>query len=51
MLDVAAGRLPFRDFWRSLRSFHIEAVFNREDPVPSIMEFALIPYLTVRRGF
>jgi D-aspartate ligase len=51
MLDVAAGRLRFSDFWRSLRTFHIEAVFNREDPVPGIMEFALIPYLTVKRGF
>jgi D-aspartate ligase len=51
LLDVAAGRLPFGDFWRSLRSYHIEAVFNREDPVPGIVECALIPYLTVKRGF
>ena len=51
VLDVAAGRLPFGDFWRSLRSYHIEAVFNREDPVPGIVECALIPYLTVKRGF
>jgi D-aspartate ligase len=51
LLDVAAGRLRFADFWRSLRSYHIEAVFNREDPVPGIVECALIPYLTVKRGF
>lgn len=51
LLDVAAGRLPLTDFWRSLRNYHIEAVFNREDPVPGLVEFALIPYLTVKRGF
>jgi D-aspartate ligase len=51
VLDVAAGRLRFSDFWRSLRSYHIEAVFNSQDPVPGLIEFALIPYLTVKRGF
>jgi D-aspartate ligase len=51
LIDVVAGRLHFSDFWRSLRSYHIEAVFAREDPVPGLVEFALIPYLTVKRGF
>jgi D-aspartate ligase len=50
-LDVAAGRLRARDFWHSLRHFHTEAVFAREDIVPSLVEFALIPYLTLKRGF
>ena len=51
LIDVAAGRVRFRDFCQSLRNYHIEAVFNREDPVPGLMEFALIPYLTMKRGF
>jgi predicted ATP-grasp superfamily ATP-dependent carboligase len=51
LLDIASGRLRFRDYWHSLRNFHIEAVFTREDPIPSIVEFALIPYLSVKRGF
>lgn len=51
LIDVAAGRLRFRDFCQSLRSYHIEAVFNSEDPVPGLVEFALIPYLTMKRGF
>jgi len=25
--------------------------FNSQDPVPGLMEFALIPYLTMKRGF
>ena len=51
LIDVAAGRLRFRDFCQSLRNYHIEAVFNSQDPVPGLMEFALIPYLTMKRGF
>ena len=51
LIDVAAGRLRFRDFWQSLSSFHTEAVFASEDPIPGLVEFALIPYLTVKRGF
>ncbi len=51
LIDVGAGRLRFRDFCQSLRSYHIEAVFNREDPVPGLIEFALIPYLTMKSGF
>ena len=51
VIDVAAGRLRFRDYWASVRRFHIEAVFASEDPIPGLVEFALIPYLTVKRGF
>lgn len=51
ILDVVAGRLPLRDFWHSIRNFHIEAVFNREDPIPALVECALLPYTTVKRGF
>lgn len=50
-LDVAAGRLRARDFWHSLRNYHTEAVFAGEDPLPGLMECALIPYLAVKRGF
>lgn len=50
-LDVAAGRLRARDFWHSVRNAHIEAVFAKEDPMPGLVEFALIPYLAVKRGF
>jgi D-aspartate ligase len=50
-LDVAAGRLRARDFWHSVRNAHTEAVFAKEDPVPGLVECALIPYLAVKRGF
>lgn len=51
LVDVFRGRLRLRDYWHSLRSFHTEAVFNREDPIPGLVECALIPYLGIKRGF
>jgi predicted ATP-grasp superfamily ATP-dependent carboligase len=46
-----AGRLHYRDFLHSLRNYHAEAVFTYEDPVPGLVECALLPYLSVKRGF
>jgi predicted ATP-grasp superfamily ATP-dependent carboligase len=50
-LEMAAGRLGWRDYLRSLRSVDEEAVFKREDPLPGLVELALIPYLSLKRGF
>lgn len=49
--EIVAGRLPWKHYWKSLRSARVEAVFSREDPLPGIVELALLPYLWVRRGF
>ncbi|MGH9433054.1 MAG: ATP-grasp domain-containing protein [Terriglobia bacterium] len=49
--EILAGRLDWKAYVRSLRTAHVEAVFSREDPLPGIVELALIPYLSVRRGF
>lgn len=51
LLDVACGRLRYRDYLQSLRNVHADAVFNREDPIPAFIECALVPYLTFKRGF
>jgi len=51
ILDILAGRLHYRDFLHSLRNYHAEAVFTYEDPVPGLVECALLPYLSVKRGF
>jgi len=51
ILEALAGRLNWRDYLRSLKTFHVEAVFNREDPLPGLMELLLIPYLSLKRGF
>jgi predicted ATP-grasp superfamily ATP-dependent carboligase len=49
--EILAGRLDWRAYLRSLRSFQVEAVFSKEDPLPGLVELALLPYLSVRRGF
>jgi predicted ATP-grasp superfamily ATP-dependent carboligase len=51
LVEVAGGRLHWRQYLRSVRSFDVEAVFSRQDPLPGLVELALIPYLSVKRGF
>lgn len=49
--DVVDGRLGLGDYIKSLRAADTEAVFSRRDPMPGLVECALVPYLAVRRGF
>jgi D-aspartate ligase len=51
VVEIAGRRLSARAYLRSLRSADTEAVFSREDPLPGLAELALIPYLSVKRGF
>ena len=48
---IASGQLPWRTYLRSLRSLDTDAVFCRDDPLPGLMEVALLPYLVLKRGF
>jgi D-aspartate ligase len=50
-VEIASRRVNWRAYLRSLKGLHVEAVFSREDPLPGLVEVALIPYLYVRRGF
>jgi D-aspartate ligase len=51
IIEVLGRRLGWREYLRSLKNFQVEAVFNREDPLPGVMELLLIPYLSLKRGF
>ncbi|MDQ3728341.1 MAG: ATP-grasp domain-containing protein [Actinomycetota bacterium] len=51
LLDIRAGRLKASDYLRSVQNHDVEAVFSRDDPVPGLMEVALLPYLYFKRGF
>jgi predicted ATP-grasp superfamily ATP-dependent carboligase len=51
ILEILDGHMDWREYLQSLRSFHIESVFNREDPLPGLVELVLIPYLYIKRGF
>lgn len=44
-------RLGWRSYFRSLRGVDVEGTFTRDDPVPGLVELALIPYLALKRGF
>jgi D-aspartate ligase len=49
--EIRAGRLRPRSFLRSIAAANTEAVFSATDPLPSLAELALIPYLACKRGF
>jgi D-aspartate ligase len=51
VLEILGGRQDLRAYVKSLREFHVESVFSKEDPVPGLVELALVPYLSVKRGF
>jgi D-aspartate ligase len=51
VVEALAGRLRIRAYLSSLRQADEEAVFSREDPLPGVVEIALIPYLSLKRGF
>jgi D-aspartate ligase len=50
-VQIRAGDLSLREYLRTLRSAHVEAVFSRNDPWPGLAEVALLPYLMIKRGF
>jgi predicted ATP-grasp superfamily ATP-dependent carboligase len=51
IVEVLGRRLDWREYLRSLKNAEVEAVFNRRDPLPGLMELLLIPYLSLKRGF
>jgi predicted ATP-grasp superfamily ATP-dependent carboligase len=50
-VEIAGGRMSARSYLRSLRRADCEAVFSARDPLPGLAELALLPYLSVKRGF
>ena len=49
--SLISGDLEWRSYLRSLRRVHAEAVFSLDDPLPGLVEVALLPYLSWKRGF
>src|SRR5262249_55978031 len=47
--EVLHGRGGSLDYFRSLRRTRVEAVFSREDPLPSLAEVVLLPYLITKK--
>jgi len=51
LMAVRGGDLTFRTYLNSVMRCDVEAVFCYNDPMPSVAEVALIPYLIAKRGF
>jgi predicted ATP-grasp superfamily ATP-dependent carboligase len=49
--EILSRRQGLGTYLRSLRTFDVEAVFSRTDPLPGLAELVLLPYLFVKRGF
>jgi len=49
--DMWHGRVSVGSYLTSLRRAQIESVFSINDPLPSLMECTLLPYLVVRKYF
>jgi predicted ATP-grasp superfamily ATP-dependent carboligase len=47
--EFARGRLRLGDYLRSLRNVEVEAVFSRDDPVPSLADLVLLPHVVRTR--
>jgi D-aspartate ligase len=50
-VEIARGRQGLRSYLSSLKQINVESVFSRDDPLPGLVELALVPYLSVKRGF
>lgn len=51
VVGIAGGQIQLGAYLRSLLHYDEEAVFSIEDPMPGIVELAMIPYLAAKRGF
>ena len=49
--EIAKGNMHISDYIYSMKGKKEFAVFCQEDPLPFLMEIALIPYLWAKRGF
>jgi D-aspartate ligase len=47
--DLLQGHLSWRSYFRSLKRTQIESVFCKEDPLPSLAEVVLLPYLIFKK--
>jgi hypothetical protein len=43
------GDLTWKGYWESLKRTGIESVFAKDDPLPSLGEVFLLPYLIAKK--
>jgi D-aspartate ligase len=47
--DILHGHLSLGSYWDSLKNTRVESVFCLKDPLPSLGEFALLPYIIKKK--
>jgi D-aspartate ligase len=50
-MAILAKEVDLKSYLQSLKACSEEAVFSSEDPLPSVAEILLLPYLAIKRGF
>jgi D-aspartate ligase len=50
-MEILKGRQDWRAYLQSLMDSNVESVFCSDDPIPGLAELALLPYLSIKRGF
>ena len=50
-VGILSGQLKARSYLQTLNGCDEYAVFSWKDPLPGVMEIAMVPYLSVKRGF
>ena len=51
LTGMIGGELEVGTYLKSVKNFKVESVFSSEDVLPTFAEIALLPYLTVKKGF
>jgi len=49
--EIFHGQLPLSSYIKSIRATKVESVFSKEDPLPSLGELLLLPYLIKKKYF
>jgi D-aspartate ligase len=49
--DLWDGEIDLPSYWRSLRNTRSESVFCARDPLPSVAEILMLPYLVTKKYF
>jgi D-aspartate ligase len=49
--DLWDGELDLRSYWSSVRRTRAESVFCLQDPLPSVAEVVMLPYLVTKKYF
>ncbi len=50
-MEIMKGKMKIGEYVESMRGKKEDAVFSIRDPLPFVVEMALLPYLWVKRGF